>query len=284
MFYQNFWVKINKEQIFRIPANWCKMNKFLREILEYFKNLEQVKAIAIGGSYSSKTFDSISDIDIYIFVNKNIPLKIRKNIIEKYSNNSEIGGEYFGSGDEFYTYQIGMQLDVMYWNVNWFERIVKDVWFKHLPSNGYTTAFLYTLKNFEIIYDTDNWLKNLQDSLDTEYPKELKQNIINRNLMLMKDKPFASYYEQIKKAIKRDDWVSINHRTSAFLASYFDVIFAVNEILHPGEKRLIKYAKNNCKILPEDFEENIDKLLKQDGSKRLKTLNDIVENLRKILV
>ena len=69
-------------------------------------------------------------------------------------------------------------------------------------------------------------------------------------MMLMKDKPFASYYEQIEKAVKREDEISVNHRISAFMASYFDVIFAKNELLHPGEKRLVQFALKNCNILP----------------------------------
>jgi hypothetical protein len=102
--------------------------------------------------------------------------------------------------------------------------------------------------------------------------------------MLMKDKPFASYYEQIEKAVKRNDVVSINHRITAFLASYFDIIFAVNELLHPGEKRLIQYAKDNCNILPDNFEENIKKLLIQSNFETLNILNDMVEKLRKIML
>lgn len=255
----------------------------LKEFLVKFKNFSQVKAIAIGGSGTAKTSDILSDIDIYIFIDKDIPVIERENLIKQYSSKYEVGGEYFGSGDEFFVDELNQQLDVMYWGVNWFNDIVENVWVKHYPSNGYTTAFLYTLNNFQIIYDTDNWLLNLQKSIKTEYPKELKENIIKRNMMLMYDKPFASYYEQIEKAIKRNDIVSINHRISAFLASYFDVIFAVNELLHPGEKRLIQYSLNNCKILPKDFEENIDELLVQPNSETLNLLNCIVENLRKIL-
>ncbi|MBQ8460717.1 DUF4037 domain-containing protein, partial [bacterium] len=148
---------------------------------------------------------------------------------------------------------------------------------------GYTTAFLYTLNNFQIIYDTDNWLLNLQKSIKTEYPKELKENIIKRNIMLMYDKPFASYYEQIEKALKRNDIVSVNHRISAFLASYFDVIFAVNELLHPGEKRLVQYALNNCKILPKDFEENLIKLYNRPDADILSILDNLANNLKGIL-
>lgn len=255
----------------------------LKEFLVKFKNFSQVKAIAIGGSGTAKTSDILSDIDIYIFIDKDIPVIERENLIKQYSSKYEVGGEYFGSGDEFFVDELNQQLDVMYWGVNWFNDIVENVWVKHYPSNGYTTAFLYTLNNFQIIYDTDNWLLNLQKSIKTEYPKELKENIIKRNMMLMYDKPFASYYEQIEKAIKRNDIVSINHRISAFLASYFDVIFAVNELLHPGEKRLIQYSLNNCKILPKDFEENLIKLYNRPDVDILSILDNLVNNLKGIL-
>lgn len=258
-------------------------NVIFNDILKEFLTFPHIKAIAIGGSGANKTSDNLSDIDIYIFTEKDIPVEDRENIIKKYSSKYEAGGEYFGSGDEFFVDKLNKQLDVMYWGVNWFSETVNNIWFKHYPSNGYTTAFLFTLKNFEILYDKDNWLLNLQNSINTNYPKELKQNIIKRNIMLLKDKPFASYYEQIKKAINRKDVVSVNHRIAAFIASYFDIIFAHNELLHPGEKRLVQYAKNNCKYLPEDFEENINKLLISQNEEILVVLNKMAENLRNIL-
>lgn len=251
------------------------------EILNRFQNFSQVETIAVGGSISAKTCDNKSDIDIYIFVNENIPVKEREELIKKYSSKYEAGGEYFGSGDEFFVEGFA-QLDVMYWNTTWFKECVQNVWVNHFPSNGYTTAFLYTLNNFNILYDKNNWLQEILNSIKTPYPNELKQNIITRNMMLMKDKPFASYFEQIKKALDRNDVVSVNHRISAFLASYFDVLFAKNELLHSGEKRLVTYALNNCKSLPKDFEKNINNLLIQPNPNTLNILNDMVENLRKI--
>ena len=258
----------------------CYYENMFNTIMQEFQNFSQVKAIAVGGSTSAETSDNKSDVDVYIFVEQDIPINARKNIIKKFSSKYEVGCEYFGSGDEFLVDSLNLQLDIMYWNTNWFENIVENVWFKHYAANGYTTAFLYTLKNFNIIYDRDDWLLNLKNSINTQYPEELKQNIINRNMMLLKDKPFASYYEQIEKAVLRNDIVSINHRISAFLASYFDIIFAINELLHPGEKRLIQYAINNCKILPKDFEENIRKLLELPNSEKLFALNLIIKELR----
>ncbi|MDY6358276.1 MAG: nucleotidyltransferase domain-containing protein [Cyanobacteriota bacterium] len=259
------------------------MDSTFNRLLDEFKNFTEIKAIALGGSFSAKTFDKISDIDIYVFVESDITESERERLVKKYSSKYETGGEYFGSGDEFYVDKSGVVADVMYWDINWFEDCINNVWFKFYPSNGYTTAFLYTLNNFKIIFDTDNWLFNLQRSIQTPYPQKLKQNIIKRNMMLMKDKPFASYYEQIEKAIKRNDSVSVNHRIAAFLASYFDVIFALNEMLHSGEKRLLKYCCTNCKILPADFEKNINELLIQPNSRTLEILDKMTENLRRIL-
>ena len=101
--------------------------------------------------------------------------------------------------------------------------------------------------------------------------------------MLMKEKPFASYYEQIQKAIQRNDVVSVNHRIAAFLASYFDCLFAINQMLHPGEKRLVSYVKMNCKIIPEKFEDNINKLLTSNSKDVLPVLDDMFQKLSILL-
>ncbi len=255
----------------------------LNSILEKYAKLDEVEAVALGGSSAAKTSDKSSDIDIYIFVRNDISLEVRERLVKDISSKYEVGGEYFGPGDEYYVDDLECQLDIMYWNVNWFEDVVNNVWFKHYPSNGYTTCFLYTLNNFNIFYDKTGWLKSLQEKINTPYPKELKQNIIERNVKLMKEKPFASYYEQIQKAVQRNDIVSVNHRIAAFLASYFDVIFALNEMLHPGEKRLINYVKTNCKIIPEKFEDNINKLLTSDYKEVLPVLDDMFQNLSILL-
>lgn len=251
-----------------------------KKIIEHFKTFPQVRAIAIGGSTSSQTNDKSSDIDIYVFIDKEIPISERENIIKVYSDKYEVGGEYFGSGDEFLEKESNTVFDMMYWHTKWFEDVIDNVWIKHYPSNGYTTCFLYTLDVCNIVYDPSNWLHDLKTKIQTEYPEELQKNIIHRNLMLLRNKPFASYYEQIEKAFARNDINSINHRIAAFLASYFDIIFAKNKLLHPGEKRLIQYAKNHCAILPKDFEENIKTLLIKP---ELAMLDRIIENLRQIL-
>ncbi len=259
------------------------MENYLSEIVSEFKVISSVESIAIGGSSAYMASDNRSDIDVYIFVNENIPVSKREEIIKKHSSLYEIGCEYFGSGDEFLFDKAHLQLDVMYFNIYDFESMIKNVWCNYGASNGYSTCFLYTLSVLNILFDKNSKIKNLKEILKNDYPTQLQENIIKRNMFLMKKKPFASYFEQIEKAIARNDKNSINHRISAFLASYFDVIFAVNKMLHPGEKRLVEYAKNNCKILPLDFEKNINSLLIQPNCNTLKILDDMFNNLNQIV-
>ncbi|WP_302631484.1 hypothetical protein [uncultured Clostridium sp.] len=83
--------------------------------------------------------------------------------------------------------------------------------------------------------------------------------------------------------MRRNDLVSINHRLSAFIASYFDILFAINEIPHPGEKKLIDIIENQCNIKPENFKENLEKVFIEGNDKILKNLDIIVDNLEVVL-
>ena len=91
-----------------------------------------------------------------------------------------------------------------------------------------------------------------------------------------------AYYFQIEKAIKRNDIISVNHRVAALLASYFDIIFAVNQVAHPGEKKLMKIIKDNNLNIPDNMEDNINNILKYsagDNGKLLSEIKVLVENL-----
>ena len=50
------------------------MDDKLLQLLDKYKAFPQVKAIAIGGSSAAKTLDEASDIDVYVFVSKDIDI------------------------------------------------------------------------------------------------------------------------------------------------------------------------------------------------------------------
>ncbi len=255
----------------------------LKEIVNAYSKLDQVCAVVLAGSRTSNQSDYLSDYDIYIYADNEIPVGFRLELAKKYSDKYEIDNRYFETGDEWELRDSGTGLDFMFRCKNWITGTIENVYDKHIALNGYTTCFLHNVKTSEILYDKDNWFLNLQNKIRGPYPEVLKSNIIKRNLMLLSDKKSASYLEQIEFAVKRNDLISLNHRIAAFFASYFDIIFAMNEIYHPGEKRMIKYAKSHCKILPVDFEENINNLFKADNALKIIILKNMIIELKKIL-
>ena len=73
-------------------------------------------------------------------------------------------------------------------------------------------------------------------------------------------------------------------RMAALLASYFDVLFAANELPHPGEKRILQYAKASCKRLPSGMERQVMELVKNPADDVLKWINALVDGLDELLV
>lgn len=257
-----------------------------REILDRmvvdYSEFEEVAAIVLGGSSAANLADEGSDYDIYIYCTKEPDVEARRLIAAKYADKMEIDNHYFETGDVYVLRDTNKPIDIMYRSIDGIESNIKWVWEECNACLGYTTCFVDNVNKSEILFDRTGWFAALQNRTRQKYPDKLAENIINKNFAYLKDVMF-SFYDQLASAVSRNDLVSVNHRTSAFLASYFDVIFARNRILHPGEKKLVKFAISHCKILPENFECDINIMVTGTIDERLKKADELVENLRKIL-
>lgn len=255
----------------------------INKIFEEFSQNEVVDAIAIGGSRANGVYDEKSDYDIYVYCNGNFSEKLRKEILDKYCSVTEIGNKYWEYEDNCILNN-GIGLDIIYRNLDEFEKYTEYVVEKFSASCGYTTCFWHNIITSKIVFDRNGDFARVQKRFNVPYPKQLKINIINKNMNLLNG-VLPSYDLQIKKAFDRGDYVSVNHRIAGFVASYFDVIFALNEKTHPGEKRLIQLCKEQCNILPEKFEENLNTLLKSypDCKIALSTISSMVEELKKVV-
>jgi hypothetical protein len=110
------------------------------------------------------------------------------------------------------------------------------------------------------LFDRTGWFERLQNLAKQPYPEALVHNIVTLNYPVLR-KIAPSYRSQIEKAASRGDLVSLNHRTAGFLASYFDIIFAVNRLTHPGEKRILQIAEALCASLPHHMHTDVEHLL-----------------------
>lgn len=249
-----------------------------------FTTLPEVESIALGGSRVKQIFDEKSDYDLYIYCNE-IPSKnARRRILEKYCHYMELGNSYWELEDNC-TLKDGIDIDILYRNLEDFSQQIYSVVEEFTPSNGYTTCMWHNLLHCNILFDKNGKLEKLQNKYQISYPEELSRNIIQNNMNLLTGN-LPSYDKQIEKVLIRKDIVSINHRVAAFLESYFDMIFAINRLTHPGEKRMITYAKTDASILPEAFEENLEGLFQnkfEDSEKTLEILKDIIIELKKVV-
>ena len=252
----------------------------VNQLINAFKNLPQVEAIALGGSRSGTNFDNNSDYDIYLYITDPIPESVRQEIYEKYCSTVEIGNHFWEYEDNGRLLD-GIDFDILYRNLDDFSAGIKDVVERHQAHNGYTTCMWHNLLTCKILYDRDGRLTIAKNRFNVPYPSALKANIINRNHKLLTG-TFPCYQDQIEKAVKRGDLISINHRVAAFLESYFDILFALNEQTHPGEKRLISLCMERCNLLPAHFEENL-KSLFDDRENTCDVIRRIIAELEKIL-
>ncbi|MCD8025513.1 MAG: nucleotidyltransferase domain-containing protein [Clostridiales bacterium] len=229
------------------------------QIVNALRQLNEVDAVALGGSRATGCCDGKSDYDIYVYCASELTPEKRGHALAPFCRDAEIGNRYWESEDNC-VMNNGVNIDIIYRDLTMFERYLKAVVEDGTPFNGYTTCFWHNIVTCKALFDKSGNFSALQKKYTVPYPEKLKHNIIENNRKLLSG-TLPSYDKQIKKAEMRNDLVSVHHRITEFLASCFDIIFAVNEITHPGEKRLTELCVKLCRKLPDDFEENIKALL-----------------------
>jgi hypothetical protein len=87
--------------------------------------------------------------------------------------------------------------------------------------------------------------------------------------------------------VARQDLVSVNHRVAALLASYFDVLFALNRVPHPGEKWLVALATKRCPVVPAGMAGDVAALAAASGAATaavVEAANRLVDALDRVLI
>lgn len=109
----------------------------------------------------------------------------------------------------------GVDIDILYRDLDGFCNGVADVVERYQPHNGYTTCMRHNLRTCKILYDENGRLTAAKQRFDVPYPNDLKANIVQRNWQLFRS-AMPAYELQIRKAAERRGLISINHRTAEF--------------------------------------------------------------------
>jgi predicted nucleotidyltransferase len=225
-----------------------------RRVAAAFARLPEVRGVALAGSRSTGAAGPDSDVDLYVYASPEPALDVRRAITSA-SPRAEVGNRFFEPGDEWIDPASGVHVDAMYRDPRWIEADLHRVLLRHEAWVGYSTAFWHSVRSAIVLFDRDGWLAALKARADAPYPEPLRRAIVAKNLPLLRAN-LSSYRHQLERALARGDAPAVNHRIAAFLASLFDVLFAVNRLPHPGEKRLLDAARA-CPRRPEALEEDV---------------------------
>ncbi|MCH4886713.1 DUF4037 domain-containing protein [Acidaminobacter sp. JC074] len=249
---------------------------YFEKLVERMKEHPKVVGIMLGGSRANGSHDDKSDYDVYVYVEDEIPEEERRHMIAPFVGYMEYSNRFWELEDDGILLN-GVDIEFIYRAIDDIDSSLQDIVLNHNAWSGYTTCFWDNLVHSKILYDKDSRLQDLVEKYSLSYPQALKMNIVVKNCLLLSDY-MPSFYYQLEKAVNRNDMVSINHRLTELLASYFDVIFALNETLHPGEKRLIEKTKN-LEILPSDYLDLLEKALNLNGQEKLSAVKQMILNL-----
>jgi hypothetical protein len=196
--------------------------------------------------------------------------------------------DFWGPGNEWADRETGIRIDCVFFTVAFIEDQLDRMLRRCEAELGYSTAFWHTVRVSHSLFDSHGWFERLQQQARQHYPEPLVRAIVAKNYPVLRQ-IHSSYRRQLEKASLRGDTVSLNHRMAAFLASYFDIVFALNRVPHPGEKRLLDFAEKYCEHLPANLRENVNNALQSiaptpcTDQTITQTLDRLVETLDELL-
>lgn len=250
-----------------------------RAVTSEFAKLPEVEAIVLGGSHATGKADETSDIDLYIYSSKDIPVETRAAIIKPRASYAELDNRFWETEDNWL--EQDRKIEIIY-RGQWVVDHLKNLLENYQVQMGYSTSIWHNVLTSVILFERDNWYTNLQNEVRVPYSHELAKAIIAKNFPLLKGSIIA-LPEQVYKAIKRHDLVFVHDQLKGILDSYFDVLFALNREPHPGNKRLLDYAEK-LEHQPVNMSADVrEVLLERDPEKLKYAVESLVDRLEDLL-
>jgi hypothetical protein len=238
--------------------------EFLKEIANALGSMPGIEAVAWCGSAAMGVADAHSDFACYLYTHAPIPLESRRAVILERSRHSQLNNTFWELEDEWIDWE-GRRFNAMYRACDFVLGEIAARLERYSADLGYTTAYCFSVANGFVLYDPRQWLGTVQERLREPFPEPLVRSIVAKNRPVLGGGMQSCYLAQMKAAIARDDLISLNHRVAVWIASYTDILFAMNRRYHPGEKRLLMYMQG-LPGHPEGALEDVPRLCELAGS------------------
>lgn len=224
--------------------------------------------IAIGGSYAKGSGDSLSDVDIYLFANEVLPAARRDERVV-----AELGAQArpqsWGADDPFVQggtdfWHAGQRVECWLRSTREVDGTLRAcaggevrreyvVW-TVMGFLGYTA--LADVHSMKVVDDPHGTLARWKTAVAT-YPEALRQNILGRFM------PEAAFWPEnfhYRTAVQRADVIYTSAIVQQVLQALIQVVFALNRVYFPGEKRLAQ-AMETLPVQPSGFARRVQEIL-----------------------
>jgi hypothetical protein len=205
--------------------------EFLQEFATAFGSIPGVEAVAWCGSAAMGVADAHSDFDFYVYTNAPVSVESRRSVISGRSRHSQLNNTFWELEDEWIDAE-NRRFNAMYRSYDFVLGEIASRLDRYSADLGYTTAYCFSVANGFILHDPQHWLGAVQQRLRQPFPEPLIRAIIDKNRPVLGGGMQSCYLAQMKAAIGRGDLISLNHRVAVWIASYTDVLFAVNRRYH----------------------------------------------------
>jgi predicted nucleotidyltransferase len=241
---------------------------FIKPVITKLAELEEIVGIICFGSYAIDTADDKSDIDLLVLCRPDIPDSIKRlstigeisnseNIIQENQNDDIWSNEWSKMQDKIRVN--GKIVEINYNKIDWIKGVVDKIkrrsatTLKEMPFRPYTLLGL--LENSKVLYDPENEMKRLRDSL-YPYPHHLKERLVQKSLSICKD----SLIDLSDYAERKIGNTAFHFHFQRYLDSLYTLLFAINKKYDPATKRFEEYIKY-FHVQPERFRERYDSVL-----------------------
>lgn len=204
-----------------------------------------VVAVSLGGSIASGLADEASDLDLHVYWEE--PLTTAEERAGRLAAVADPGSvraglTSWGLEDQFSVG--GRPVELIYRRWDDVRGEVKQAYGGGLLFTGFTTAALYSVACGSPLHDPSGGLGAARDRLNREFPEATRGALLRREPALL-----GFHLKQLRRAQGRGDLLFAQYLRYKLQMLFFDVLFALNRLYHPGEKRLVEHSRR-CPIRP----------------------------------
>lgn len=221
----------------------------------FIRNISENVAIAVSGSLVKGSGDTLSDVDLSVYLAGPLSQEQLNDITsDLHSISLTIGPGVAQRRDLVPSLRGGRQIEINYYHARLLERQIEDIMLKCMVCMGRTTEICANIRDSNILFDPSGWFLRVKSLVLQPYPDKLKDEITKQNWQALSH-PLGGIRTELEKACERQDSIYWQFLMVSFMAAYFDIVLASNKLFHPGIKRIVKEVRRLCQKLPDHFDD-----------------------------